>query len=732
MPLPLPGAYDYLAPAGEACTPGDFVLVPLGRRREIGVVWDEPSGRGSGAETKPLSRARLKTVLARLDAAPLTELHRRFIDWVAAYTLAPPGSVLKMAMSVKGAFDPQRPVTGYDLPDGAPPPADLRLTAARRRVLEAAGSGPPRPARELALEAGVSPGVVRGLAAAGVLRAVELLVEPRFDTPDPGFGRLTLTADQARAARDLLALAAGTDGSGKVILLDGVTGAGKTEVYFEAIAEAIRAGRQVLVLVPEIALTVQWLDRFQSRFGAAPAPWHSELGPARRRAIWRAVGQHEVSVVVGARSALFLPFADLGLIVVDEEHDASFKQEDGVIYHARDMAVVRGHLGRIPVILSTATPSLESVVNVEKGKYEHVALAQRPGTAIMPGIETIDLRREPPASRREFLSPVLARAVAETLRAGEQAMLFLNRRGYAPLTLCRHCGHRFECGQCSAWLVEHRQRGRLQCHHCGFEQPVPRACPECGTEDSLVACGPGVERILEEVRRLFPGARTAVMASDTVHGPHSAAELVRRMQAREIDLLIGTQIMAKGHHFPRLTLVGVVDADLGLEGGDLRATERTFQLLSQVAGRAGRADRPGQVMLQTFQPEHPVMQALVKGDRDGFLAREAESRRRAGMPPFGRLAAIILSGPDHDQVRTVARDLARAAPVSPDDQKSGLRVLGPAPAPFALLRGRHRYRFLLKAPREISLQGKIRHWLDQVPLPRGVRAQVDIDPQSFF
>ncbi|HYM02866.1 MAG TPA: primosomal protein N', partial [Stellaceae bacterium] len=489
---------------------------------------------------------------------------------------------------------------------------------------------------------------------------------------------------------------------------------------------AIERGSQALVLLPEIALSAQWLQRFAERFGAPPAQWHSDLSHRERRSTWRGVAEGKISVVVGARSALFLPFPKLGLIVVDEEHDSSFKQEDGVVYHARDMAVVRASLAKVPIVLVSATPSVETTVNVEQHRYERLHLPARHGAATLPEIRVIDMRRERP-ERQRFLAPPLVAALGETLAAGEQAMLFLNRRGYAPLTLCRACGFRLQCPNCTAWLVEHRFLGRLQCHHCGHSEPLPPLCPNCGEAASFAACGPGVERLAEEVASRFPAARLAVMASDTLIGPRSAAELVKSVEEHAIDVLIGTQVMAKGHHFPLLTLVGVVDADLGLTGGDLRAAERTFQLLHQVSGRAGRAERPGVVYLQTYMPEHPVMRALVSDDRDRFLAMEAEARREHTMPPFGRLAALIIAGPDDDSADHAARAYARAMPHMP-----GVEVLGPAPAPLAVLRGRHRRRFLVKTKRGVNIQAVLREWLGRVKVPSSVRVQVDVDPYSFL
>ncbi|MFQ5765491.1 MAG: primosomal protein N' [Rhodospirillales bacterium] len=713
LPLPLAGAYDYRVPEDTALAAGDFVAVPLGRRQAVGVVWGE--GTGGVAESK------VKDVIGRLDCPPLPEVSRRFVDWVARYTMSAPGAVLKMAMSVPAALEPPRPVTAFAL---NPDPPRFRRTKARERVLRVLAEGPPRPATELAREAGAGPSVVRGLAEAGVLVSVALPARPPGPEPDWRLPGPELSPDQGAAARRLVQAAA--TGGFQVTLLEGVPGSGKTEVYFQAVAEALKGGGQVLVLLPEIALSAQWLDRFQQRFGARPGIWHSDLTPAERRHTWRAVAEARVRVVVGARSALYLPFPDLRLIVADEEHDPSFKQEDGVVYNARDMAVVRARLGDIPIVLVSATPSLETVVNAEGGRYGRLHLPDRHAGALLPEIDLIDMRTQETPSGH-WLSPALGDALARTLARGEQAMLFLNRRGYAPLTLCRACGHRMQCPRCTAWLVAHRRGGRLLCHHCGYSAATPGHCPACEAAESFAACGPGVERLAEEVAATFPEARFRIAASDTMTGPKAAEALVREIEDHAIDLVIGTQIVAKGYHFPLLTLVGAVDADLGLSGGDLRAAERTYQLLYQVAGRAGRAERPGRVLLQTYMPEHPVMQALKAGDRERFLEAEAEGRRQAGMPPFGRLAALIVSGLDEAAVDAAARALGLAAP-----KAGGIEVLGPASAPFALLRGRHRRRFLVKAAKDANPQGAIRDWLALVKVPGKVRVQVDVDPISFL
>jgi primosomal protein N' (replication factor Y) (superfamily II helicase) len=603
------------------------------------------------------------------------------------------------------------------------PPA-VRLTPPRQRVLDVLARQEPRLAADLLREAQVSAAVLRGMTEAGLVTTELSAPGSPFLPPDPDYPGPALSPLQQPVAAALCDAVSARGFS--VTLVDGVTGSGKTEVYLEAVAACLRTGRQALVMLPEIALSSQWIERFQRRFGVAPAVWHSDLPSRVRKVTWQAVAEGTAPVVVGARSALFLPFPDLGLVVVDEEHEAAFKQQDGVVYNARDMAVVRARLSGCPAVLVSATPSLETVANVEAGRYAHLRLNSRHAGASLPKISLIDLR-ETPADRGRFLAPPLIQAVRETLARGEQAMLFLNRRGYAPLTLCRACGHRMQCPNCTAWLVEHRTRSQLLCHHCGHTIPIPSECPVCKVKDSLTPVGPGIERITEEAALVFPEARRMIMASDTIAGPHAAAAAAHAIEAREVDLIIGTQLVAKGWHFPHLTFVGVVDADLGLAGGELRASERTVQLLHQVAGRAGRAEAPGQVMLQTFIPEHPVMQALLQGDLDAFMESEAESRRDGEWPPYGRLAAVIVSADTAIMADTVARDLGWAAP-----RGDGIVVLGPAPAPMALLRGRHRRRLLLKVRRDVAVQPILRAWLASVRVPAGGRVDVDVDPISFL
>jgi primosomal protein N' (replication factor Y) (superfamily II helicase) len=713
VPMPAERPYSYAVPAGMQVGPGSIVRVPLGPREVAGIVWD-----GEGEAVAP---SKLRAISEAFDVPRLGEPMRRFVDWVAAYTLSPPGMVARMVLRVPTAFDPEPPVEGMRWLGGEPD----RLTEARRRVMALAGDGMAWTRSGLARAAGVSAGVVDGLLAQGLFETVSIPARTIVADPDPHYRAPSLTPDQ-QAAAQAMAERVG-EGAFSVTLLDGVTGSGKTEVYLEAVAAALEAGRQVLVMVPEIALTAAFLERFEDRFGARPAEWHSDLAPRMRERVWRQVAEGRVRVVAGARSALFLPFRDLGLIVVDEEHDPAYKQEDRVFYNARDMAVVRARMGDFPVLLASATPSVESRVNALAGRYRRLALPTRFADASLPDIAAIDMRRHPPA-RGGFLSPVLVGAIRQNLERAEQSLLFLNRRGYAPLTLCRVCGHRFECPQCSSWLVEHRFRGQLLCHHCGHHEVRPEACPSCGTLDHLVACGPGVERIAEEAVGHFPEARILVLSSDLLGGVKRLRLELEAIANGEADIVVGTQLVAKGHNFPQMTLVGVVDADLGLANGDPRAAERTFQLLSQVTGRAGRSGARSAGLLQTYQPDHPVMQALVSGDAEAFYEREIAERERSGLPPFGRLAAVIVSAASRSEAEGHARAMRRAAPAASD-----ISVLGPAEAPLAMIGGRYRYRLLAHGERRSDMQGFLRALVQASPRPRGsVRVQLDIDPQSFL
>ncbi|WP_073035354.1 primosomal protein N' [Roseovarius pacificus] len=712
---PFDRVLDYRAPEG-GCHTGAFVEVPLGPRKVIGVVWGP--GRGD------FDRAKIRQVIRVLDVAPMRAEMQAFLHRAADYTLTPMPAMLRLATRAPGLANPPSMQKIYRAGQGTPD----RMTDARKRVLAVLEDfgGLAFTLGELSQQAGVTTSVVKGLVKQGAVLEEDTprdLPYPRLDPDRPG---KALTDDQAAAADSLRAGIAGGDYG--TTLLRGVTGSGKTEVYLEAVAETLRQQRQALVLLPEIALTSEFLTRIEARFGARPAEWHSGVTMTERRRTWKMVGEGGCQVVVGARSALFLPFQNLGLIVVDEEHDTSYKQEDGVLYNARDMAVLRASICGAQVVLASATPSLESWANAEAGKYKRLDLTARFGAAVMPDMRAIDMRAETlPASR--WISPSLQSAVNARIAKGEQALLFINRRGYAPVTLCRACGHQIGCDHCDARMVEHRFQKRLVCHQCGETKPIPTVCPACQAEDRLAAVGPGVERLTEEAQALFPQAKIATLSSDLFGSARALKDQIREIAEGDTDIVIGTQLVAKGHNFHRLTLVGVIDADLGLQGSDLRAAERTFQLMRQVAGRAGRSDKPGTALLQTFQPEHPVIRAILSGDEEGFWRAEADERRQAGVPPFGRMAGIILSSPDAQEVFDFATELARRdAPV----RAVGAQVFGPAPAPIARIRGRHRVRLLVKAPKGVALQGAVAQWVGQLKPPSNLRLNVDIDPQSFF
>lgn len=723
LPLPFNAPFDYKI-EGEPVL-GEMVRVSFGRETLVGVVWKK-------GKSSQLDDGKIKLITERINLPPLSAELRQFIVFVAQYNMAFLGLVLKMVLSVRQVFDDPKMTVLYELSGKTLAEAKLKNSDARWRVMDFLKFAPFN-RQDIAAGAGVGQSVIKTMIDAGVLRPVFIEDKKEFGQPDGEHQKVNLTVEQKEAANQLVS----EIGQGfNVTLLDGVTGSGKTEVYFEAVARTLELGQQVLILVPEIGLTSQWLGRFERRFGVKPAKWHSALGNRERIDTWKAVIEGRAKVLVGARSALFLPYQKLGLIVIDESHDQSFKQEDVVNYQGRDMAIMRAKYEQIPLVLSTATPDLETVVNVEEGKYDVVELKSRFADAQMPELKIIDLKEDKPlklakpdgsGSVPSWLSPTLVKELKTNLDRGEQSVLFLNRRGYAPLMICRDCGHRIQCPHCTAWLTEHRRAGNLVCHHCGYMMPTPKECPECHSENGLTACGPGVERVAEEVKFRFPSARTRVLSSDFTTNFLEVSEVIKEMEEGMVDILIGTQILAKGHHFPELTLVGIVDADLGLMGSDLRASERTFQLLSQVSGRAGRGEKKGTVLVQTLYPENAVLQALVAGDRSRFLELEKKTRRILKMPPFGKLAAVIVSGPNQEETEKTAIWLGQVAP-----HNDFITTLGPAPAPIFMLRNKFRFRLLLKTAKNIRIQEVLSEWLKMVKIPNRVRVEVDIDPYSFY
>ncbi len=872
LSLPVERTYPYAVPTGWEIPPaGSWVAAKAAGRKSIGVVWDTPlaapysqqganrqgvgqgvgQGAGQGAKAKPNRKPAKPVVMAPLEAvfpAPLLDKPMRdFLLWSALYTLIPVGSLLAATARVAEALKIPAQGQAEASTGGIGDTGGTEATEATEGSTEATGgkeaSTGGAEATEGSTEATGRKEATKATKGRKGKKSESKQRRKTIEIPDvvAALGRtppLELSQPQAQAVATLQDKI--QDRKFSVTLLEGVTGAGKSEVYLSALREALKAGGQVLVLLPEISLSDDWQRRLNQRLGFAPLVWHSSLTPAVRRETWHAAASGVAPLIVGARSALFLPLPRLATIIVDEEHDTAFKQEDGILYHARDLAVARGLHEQVAVVLVSATPSLESLVNAERGRYQRLRLPERHGVlrgASLPEVEAVDLRKFPPVfsvadtdkgaesnkaidssrktsggkeaddktgehskahtdkqaentqaeatedkatentqaeatenkkpearkkkpSRRRkpaWLSPPLVEALEETLQAGAQSLLFLNRRGYAPLMLCGSCGLRLQCRDCTAWLVLHEPKLRLHCHHCGRTEKLPSTCAACGfdgvshpkdkkptnstdTESESApllgpwrACGPGVERVAEEVRYRFPRARVAVASSDRVEFSDgtegSVAEVFSRLSSKRLDILIGTQIIGKGHHFAGLNLVGIIDADLGLQGGDLRALERSWQVLHQVAGRAGGLanGRAGRVLVQTRLPEHPVMEALLSGDSEAFLRRERDARQAAAMPPFGRLAAVILSSPNLSILEEYAVRLRDAAP-----QQAGVQVLGPAPAPIAVLRRRHRCRFLVRAQSGVRLQDYMRHWLARATPPSSVRRAIDIDPHSFL
>lgn len=715
--LPFDKTFDYKVDRDVEI--GQIVEVPFGKIKQTGIVYSlEP--------TSKIETDKIKSVSQYFNFPPLHSELIKFIEWVAKYNMAPLGMVLKMVLSVRTVFEPSAMSTLYTLTGKTLAEAKLKNSDARWHVIDLLKHAP-YTRQEIAKGAGVGQSVIKTLIDAEILKPIYVENKAEFLEPIGSYSKVDLTPEQQNAA-DLLCQK--TESGFSVTLLDGITGSGKTEVYFEAVAKALDMKKQVLILVPEISLTAQWLSRFQKRFGVRPASWHSGLSVKERTDTWKAIIEGRVKVIVGARSALFLPYTNLGLIVIDESHDHSFKQEDTVNYQGRDMAIVRAKIEHIPVILSTATPDLETLVNVEDGKYDCVKLKNRYAAACLPKIKIIDLKKDKPKKGEwgvSWLAPTLVDALQQNLQKGEQSVLFLNRRGYAPLLICRDCGHRMQCPSCSAWLTEHKKAGRLMCHHCGYVDEIPTACPHCGSTDGLTACGPGVERVAEEVCMRFPNAKVDILSSDNSGSLTAVSKIIGKMERKEIDILVGTQIIAKGHHFPDLTLVGIVDADLGLMSSDLRASEHTYQLLSQVSGRAGRGEKAGTVYVQTMQPDNNVLKALIEQDRDLFMDIEKESRRLLSYPPYGKLASLIISGANQHLTASVAAEFGKTAP-----HTNYISVLGPAPAQLFMLRDKYRFRLLLKTARNINIQEVLKKWLTMVNVPASVRVEVDIDPYSFM
>lgn len=710
---PFDTLYTYLIPDQiEALKQGDFVKAPLGRGQEIGIVWEI-------SDQKP-DIAKLKPILEKLDLPALDASLRQIIDWVSHYYLCPKGLALKLAIPSKEALTYAPQETLYSLKGQF---ESLKKTKEREKLIAFLSKNPDQNLTTILEKTGISRSVFNGALNLGMLESKEIkksFLEELSYTYSPPL----LSKSQHDAAHFLKEQTQKQCYSS--ILLDGVTGSGKTEVYFEAIAEALRLQKQSLILMPEIALTSQWLHRFEKRFGEKPILWHSSLTPKTRREHWLSCLEGKAKIVVGARSALFLPLSKLGLIIVDEEHETSYKQEEGVKYHARDTSIMRAKFAQCPIILASATPSLETLHNVETKGYHHLKLPNRFGNATFPEVTIIDLKQKALA-KQNWISDQLLLALKTNIERKEQSLLYLNRRGYAPLKLCCKCGYRVKCRQCSTWLVEHSKKQVLICHYCGYQEQIPHLCPECQNQDSFISCGPGVERIAEEVYKHFPDAKVAIMSSDHTSKWSEIESIVKRLEEGEIDILIGTQMVTKGYHFPKLTLVGIIDGDNGLSGSDPRIAERTYQLLHQVGGRAGRADLKGRVLIQTYVPEQPIMQALLSENRKDFLDEECSARENWDLPPYTRLVAILLEGRNQKEVLEIAQHIALNAPPI-----EGIEILGPVEAPLPFIRGKYRMRILLKIKQNVSAQKYMKVLKDYFPKKSSTNIEIDIDPFQFL
>ena len=716
--------YDYRlnAPADL----GTFVECRVMNRPYVGVVW--------GAGDSGLPAEKIKSVVRVLDAQ-ISVADLQWIKRMSDWTLMTSGAVLKLIINIPDAFSPPRVEQLYSFDFDA----KIKMTAPRQAVADAFASNDndAMSANDIVNIAHVSPAVVRTMIKNEILRPADVRTvqhENRFIYQYHDMGNVVLNDEQTAAATQIGDAIA--RGGFSVFLLDGITGSGKTQVYFDAALRAYNAGKSVLLMMPEIALTAQFMSRFESRFGAPPVVWHSNLTAARRREIWRGVLAGEIKVVVGTRSALFLPWQNLGLIVVDEEHDTSYKQEDMGNYHARDMAILRASIAGFPVVLASATPSAETLENVATGKYHGLKLTSRFGGATLPKIETIDLRENRPDTYKTSnaddapeiagaLSAPLCDAIADTLNNHQQIMLFINRRGFAPIVQCKKCGWTATCPDCSVGMTYHKRIGKLLCHMCGRTEPLPDKCANCGGDVSMR--GIGIEKIQEEVLARFPNTRTAIVSSDTIASRQSLERIVSKMESGEIDIIIGTQILAKGHHFPNLTLVGVVDSDMGLFGTDFRAAEHTFQQLFQVAGRAGRGAISGRVLLQTYQPDHPVLNAICAGNRDEFMETDMAGRKLAKMPPFGQLIAVVVEGARESILQKYCAELAAAAP-----NINGGRIMGPVPAQIYQIRNWYRMRFLVSGDVRAKLQPIVANWLSRVKQPANIRVKIDVNPVNFM
>ena len=730
VPLPIDHTFTYRVPPGEEgrAKVGVRVLVPFGPRRVTGLIVDRVDGSDfTGREAKP--------VLAFLDAEPyVTPRHLAFLSAAARECLAPIVEMLRAALprGLPRREAPSAPRTETFFRPGAGD-GDSPMTPKQRQVIAAVLAAGEISASQLSAIVPGGPDAARRLAAKGML-ATSIREKPvglsAAHLPDTSGEIVPTPHQEAALSRIGVALASGKFAA---FVLHGITGSGKTEVYLRAIEQVRLTGRQAVFLVPEIALTPQLLGRVKSRFGDGVAVLHSGLSPAERAAQWKRVRSGEVFLSVGARSSVFAPFPAPGLFIVDEEHDSAYKQEDGIRYQARDLALLRGKLEDAVVLLGSATPSAESIHRTRTGEAALVSLPERIGGRELPEIRIVDLKgRATLRGADRYFSPELEAAIEETLSRGEKAMLFLNRRGYAPAVTCLDCGETVRCRNCRVSLTFHQQHGALLCHYCNARAAPPEKCAACGGH-KIAQVGIGTERLLAWAAKRWKDARVARLDSDVSRRKGAYGEILSRMQEGDVDLLVGTQMIAKGHDFPEVTLVGVLLADLSLSFPDFRSAERTFQILTQVAGRAGRGDRPGKVIVQTLSPDHVCIRMAARHDFTGFMAEELAAREALGYPPFGRMLLLRLWGSKAEKVREAAEEAAEA--LAPPTSTAGIQLLGPAPSPISLVKRKYHYQILLKIPAHFPVGDffpSLLRPLRDIVRKHGVRMEADVDPYNMM
>ncbi|MEW8224012.1 MAG: primosomal protein N' [Candidatus Thiodiazotropha taylori] len=719
---PLRGYFDYLPPEhnGITLTPGCRFEIPFGRSSRVGILIST-----SSKSSVPTSK--LKRALSQLDPTPLLQpSDLRLLKWAADYYEHPLGDVIFHALPLNLRKKPTAAKTSHPglrltQVGEALDPDKLSRAPKQRSVILALQQHPQGLAKSLLMQNHeLSPAVLRSLLDKGLVTPCELAPQP-------------LPSEEAHQLNPQQQLAVDTvreklDGF-QAYLLNGVTGSGKTEVYLHLVADVLAQGRQALILVPEIGLTPQLLQRFQQRMGHEVAVLHSGLADGEREKVWHAMRQVRQRVLIGTRSAVFTPMPELGLIIVDEEHDLSYKQQEGFRYNARDISLVRAQQTGCPVVLGSATPSLESLRNVQESRYRQLDLPKRAADASMPSLSLIDIRN---GHLKGGLSPALLKHLQQTLQAGEQAMLFLNRRGYAPMLTCHACGWLTDCPRCDARMTHHRQQRLLWCHHCGHQQREPAVCPSCGSPD-LRPVGQGTERVEEVLQQHFPNYPLARIDRDSTSRKGSLEKLLKQVHSGSIPLLIGTQMIAKGHHFPAVTLVAILDVDQGLFGADFRASERMAQLILQVAGRAGRAERPGRVMIQTRHPDHPLMQLLTQQGYAAFAKLAMQERQMAMLPPYAHQALIRAEANRSDYPELFLKQLLESC--QQIQHATELEFWGPVPAPMERRAGKTRAHLLIQSNQRLPLH----RWLSQaieifptLPHARKVRWSVDVDPQEML